>query len=176
MLANRVLFSLGEKVPLANKPKPSAQETQERRMLVFRMKMRGLTHASIARELDVNPKTITRDAKWIKEHMREVAASVDKYEELGEAMASLQEISKEAMYQFNETEKASEKNSFLVTALNATNQRIKMMMEAGIIDKAATDVNLSLDLSKLTTDELEKKRAEVMSRLATQPGGLSSVN
>jgi FixJ family two-component response regulator len=145
-------------------------------MLVFRMKMRGLTHASIARELDVNPKTITRDAKWIKEHMREVAASVDKYEELGEAMASLQEISKEAMYQFNETEKASEKNSFLVTALNATNQRIKMMMEAGIIDKAATDVNLSLDLSKLTTDELEKKRAEVMSRLATQPGGLSSVN
>jgi FixJ family two-component response regulator len=145
-------------------------------MLVFRMKVRGLTHASIARELDVNPKTITRDAKWIKEHMREVAASVDKYEELGEAMASLQEISKEAMYQFNETEKASEKNSFLVTALNATNQRIKMMMEAGIIDKAATDVNLSLDLSKLTTDELEKKRAEVMSRLATQPGGLSSVN
>ena len=145
-------------------------------MLVFRMKMRGLNHAAIARELDVNPKTITRDAKWIKEHMREVAASVDKYEELGEAMASLQEISKEAMYQFNETEKASEKNSFLVTALNATNQRIKMMMEAGIIDKATTDINLSLDLSKLTTDELEKKRAEVMSRLATQPDSLISAN
>jgi len=176
MLANRVLFSLGEKVPLANKTKPSAQETKERRMLVFRMKMRGLTHAAIARELDVNSKTITRDAKWIKEHMREVAASVDKYEELGEAMASLQEISKEAMYQFNETEKASEKNSFLVTALNATNQRIKMMMEAGIIDKATTDINLSLDLSKLTTDELEKKRAEVMSRLATQPNSLISAN
>lgn len=161
-------------MPVANASKPSAQATYERRMLVFRMKMRGLGHAAIARELDRNPKTITRDAKWLKEHMREVAASVDKYEELGEAMASLQEISKEAMYQFNETEKPSEKNSFLVTALNATNQRIKMMMEAGIIDKAATDVNLTLDLSKLTTNELEKKRAEVMSRLATLPG--SSVN
>jgi DNA-binding CsgD family transcriptional regulator len=145
-------------------------------MIVFRMKMRGLSHATIARELDVNPKTITRDAKWIREHMREVAASVDKYEELGEAMASLQEIAKEAMYQFNEAEKSAEKNSFLVTALNATERRIKMMMEAGIIDKAATDVNLSLDLSKMTTDELEKRRAEVMSRLATQPGHLNSVN
>ena len=59
---------------------------------------------------------------------------------------------------------------------NATNQRIKMMMEAGIIDKATTDINLSLDLSKLTTDELEKKRAEVMSRLATQPNSLISAN
>jgi hypothetical protein len=145
-------------------------------MLVFRMKMRGLSHAAIARELEVNPKTITRDAKWLKEHMREVAASVDKYEELGEAMASLQEIAKEAMYQFNEAEKSAEKNSFLVTALNATERRIKLAMDAGIIDKAATDVNLSLDLSKMTTDELQQKRAEVMSRLAGQPGGLISAN
>jgi orotate phosphoribosyltransferase-like protein len=161
-------------MPLA--AKPSANDTFERRMLVFRMKMRGLKHEAIARELNVTTRTVTRDAKWIKDHMREVAASVDKFEELGEAMASLEEISKEAMYQFSEAEKASEKNSFLVTAMNATNQRIKMMMEAGIIDKAATDVNLTLDLSKMTTDELEKKRAEVMSRLATQPGGRISVN
>ena len=31
--------------------KPSAQETYERRIKVFRMKMRGLNHTAIAREL-----------------------------------------------------------------------------------------------------------------------------
>ncbi len=75
--------------------KPSAQETYERRVKVFRMKMRGLTHTSIAKELNVARNTIVRDAEWVREHFTQIAAEADRNSEVGMAMAKLEEIEKE---------------------------------------------------------------------------------
>ena len=147
--------------------KPSAEETLERRLEVFRLKMRGLKNSAIAREMNVNRKTIIRDSKWIQVHLRELATSADKFEEIGKAMAKLEEIEKEAMYQFNETENVHAKNNFLMTARTAIIDRAKMMMDAGIIDRAAVDVNLAVDYSKMSTDELLKVHAEEVNRLRT---------
>ncbi len=141
--------------------KPSAQETFERRMEVFRLKARGLSQTVIAKELRVNRNTIKRDFAWLKDHMREVAANSDTFEEVGEAMALLQEISQEALYHMAETENAHAKNNYLRTALEASDKRIRLMMDAGIIDKAAVDMNVHLDYSKMTTEELLQKRDEL---------------
>jgi hypothetical protein len=39
------------------------------------------------------------------------------------------------------------------------------MMDSGIIQRATIDVNLNIDYSKLTNEELLAKRTEYMSRL-----------
>ena len=146
--------------------KPSAQETYERRIKVFRMKMRGLTHTSIARELGCSRKAITRDAQWIQEHFTQLASQADRNSEMGMAMAKLEEIEKEAMFNYYETENPKAKNDFLLTAITACEKRIKLMMDAGIISKAPIDLNLSLDLSRMSTEELIQRRREVVSRLS----------
>lgn len=150
-------------MPLAKKP--SAQETHERRLEVFRMKMRGLSNSVIARELDVNRNTILRDVQWVREHQREAAVAADKHTEIGVAMAKLEEIEKDAMHQFSETGNPHAKNNFLLTAIAATEKRVKIMMESGIIDKASEKVDLTVDFSKLTTEELIEERNKALERL-----------
>lgn len=147
--------------------KPSTQETYERRIKVFRMKMRGLNHTAIARELNVSRNAIIRDAKWVKEHFTEIAAHADRNSEVGMAMAKLEEIEKEAMFNYSETENPKLKNDFLLTTITACEKRIKLMMDAGIITKAPVDLNLSIDLSKMSTEELVQRRAEVVRKLST---------
>jgi transcriptional regulator len=158
-------------MPLAKKP--SAEATYERRVDVFRMKMRGLNHSVIARELGVNRNTIIRDSEWIKENLRELAASTDKFSEMGTAMAKLDEIEKEAMFHFNETENPHAKNNFLLTAITACEKRIRLAMDAGLIEKAPVHINMSVEeIKKMTTQELLNKRTEILSRL--QQSGVPS--
>lgn len=145
--------------------KPSTMETYERRIKVFRMKMRGLNHTVIARELGCSRNAIIRDAKWVKEHFTEIAAHADRNSEVGMAMAKLEEIEREAMFNYSETENPKIKNDFLLTAISACEKRIKLMMDAGIITKAPVDLNLSIDLSKMSTEELIQRRRDVVGRL-----------
>jgi hypothetical protein len=154
--------------------KPSAQETFERRMEVFRLRMRGLTQSVISKELGVNRNTILRDCKWIKEHMREIAANADTFSEVGEAMAHLREIEQEALYHMADTENAHAKNNYLRTALEACDKRIRLMMDAGIIEKAAADVNVNFDFSKMSTEELMQKRDELAVRMRRLGGDATS--
>jgi predicted nucleotidyltransferase len=134
-------------------------------MEVFRMKMRGLNNSVIARELDVNRNTILRDSQWVKDHQRELAVGADKNTEVGQAMAKLEEIEKDAMYQFSETTNPHAKNNFLLTAISACEKRMKIMMESGIIDKATEKVNLTVDYAKMTTEELIEERNKALERL-----------
>jgi hypothetical protein len=148
-------------------PRPSAKDAYERRVNVFRMGMRGLNKTVISRELGVSRQTITNDFKWNRDHFSEMAAHSDRNEVVGEAIAKLEEMEKEAMRQYEETENPHAKNNFLLTALNACEKRIKMMMDTGILQRAAIDMNLNVDYSKLTTEELLTKRNEVLTRLRT---------
>jgi IS30 family transposase len=145
--------------------RPSAAQAQERRIQVFRMNMRGLNNTSIARELGVSRQTIIADVKWNKEHFTEMAAHADRNEEVGQAIARLEEMEKEAMYHFSEATGDHFKNQYLMTAIAACEKRIKLMMDSGIIQRATIDVNLNIDYSKLTNEELLAKRTEYMSRL-----------
>ena len=146
--------------------KSIAEETRDRRIEVFRLKMRGLNHSAIARELQCSRKTVIRDAQWIEANMREIALDADRYTEIGEAMSWLKEIAQDALFHMAEAEKPSEKNGFLKTAADAIDKRLRLMMDAGIIERAAVDLNLNIpDLLKLSTMELEAKRDELINRL-----------
>lgn len=146
--------------------KPSTEETLARRMEVFRLKMRGLENSAIARALQVSRNTIIRDSNWLKIHLREIAASADKFGEVGKAMEELEEIKKQALFYANETENPQARNNFLLTSITALDKRVRIMMDAGIIEAAPIGVNLSVDaVKKMSTEELLQRRATLLSHL-----------
>lgn len=134
-------------------------------MEVFRLEMRGMNQSAIAKVLQVNRNTIIRDVKWLREHTREIALNADKFAEVGDTMKFYEEVEREAMFQFHEVDSPHAKNNLLMTAITAREKKMRLMMDAGIIDKAALDVNMSVDWSKFTTDELLTKRKNLLSRL-----------
>lgn len=134
-------------------------------MEVFRLQMRGVNQMAMSKVLNVNRNTIIRDVKWLKDHVRELALDADKFGEIGDAMKFYEEIEREAMYQYHNTESPHAKNNLLMTAITSREKKIRLMADMGIIDKAPMDVNLKMDWSKFTTEELLAKRSELLTRL-----------
>lgn len=146
--------------------KPTAEETFERRLEVFRLLMRGIKPAEIARELDVSMKCIRKDRKWLDTHLRELALNADRFKELGEAMAVLKEIEQEALYHMAETENPHAKNNYLVSAMTARDKRTRLMMDAGVIPKASEKIDLNVgEMAKMSTEELVHRRQKVLQSL-----------
>jgi hypothetical protein len=154
--------------------KPSSEETLERRLEVFRLQMRGLSNVAISRALQVTRNTIIRDSKWLKGNLRELATQADKFDVMGEAMSELEEIKKQALFYASETENPQARNNFLLTSITALEKRVRLMMDAGIIDAAPIGVNLSVEeVRKMSTEELLQKRASMLDHLKKLevPGG-----
>lgn len=146
--------------------RPSVEETFRRRMEVHRLRMRGISESVISSELGVSQRTIEKDCRWLREHLRDAAVNADRYLEIGEAMARLREIEQEALTHMTDTANPHAKNNFLITALTACEKRVRLMMDAGIIARAATEVSLTVeDVSKMSTDELLAVRAKLTSRI-----------
>ena len=145
---------------------PTKEETFRRRMEVHRLRMRGISQAVIMSELGVSRTTVKNDCRWLREHLREAAVNADRYLEIGESMARLREIEQEALTHMTETANPHAKNNFLITALTACEKRIRLMMDAGIIARAATEVSLTVeDVSKMSTDQLLAMRTKLVSRI-----------
>lgn len=135
-------------------------------MEVHRLRMRGISQSVIGQELHVSHTTIERDCKWLKAHLRDAAVNADRYLEIGEAMARLREVEQEALTHMTETENPHAKNNFLLTALAACEKRVRLMMDAGVIARAPTEVSLTVeDVSKMSTDELLAARSRLIERL-----------
>lgn len=145
--------------------KPSAAVTRERRMEVFRLQMRGMNQTTMATVLKVNRNTIVNDVRWLKLHMREIAIEADKFQEIGNAMKFFEEMEQTAMFNFHDTDSHKAKNEYLKTAIEARERKIRLMMDAGIIDKAATNLNLEVDFSKFTNEELIRRRDTLIGEL-----------
>lgn len=146
--------------------KPSAEETFERRLEVFRLQLRGIKPTEISRELGVSMKTIRKDRKWLENHLRELALNADRFREIGEAMEVLKEIEQEALYHMAETENPHAKNNYLVTAMGAREKRTRLMMDAGIIPKASESIDLNVgEMGKMSVEELVQRRKKVVAEL-----------
>jgi hypothetical protein len=146
--------------------RPTSEQTRERRMEVLRRKLRGQSHSAIARDIGVRRATVSEDAKWLETFSRERAADADSYQEVGHAMLFFEQIEGEALRQFYSLKSPVHKHKFLQTAVLAREKMVRLMMDAGVIKRAAVDVNLDVDYSKLTTGELLAKRREMLERLA----------
>lgn len=132
----------------------TASSTEERRAKVSQLHARGLPGTAIAEVLGINRKTVGRDLKLLGQRARQDALAIDRFEVVGQAMKFYDEIEHEAMFGFHEAEAHSAKIAYLSTAMAAREKKIKLMMQAGIIERAASSVDVVMDVAKLSWEGL----------------------
>jgi transcriptional antiterminator len=127
--------------------------------------VRGISISTIASELNISQSTVKSDQAWIRGNLREFAAGIDALGEVGQSLATYQEIEHEALFQASETSSPQAKNGYLMTAISARREYMKLLMDVGLVEKAATKLDMNIDLTKMTTEELLQERAKSVARL-----------
>jgi transcriptional regulator len=116
--------------------KSSQEEIYERRQMVMRLRLKGKTHREIAKELGVGTMTVRRDMQAIKEHVAAKVEDFEKDQALGESLHTYDLIHKEAWVEYNKCAHGStQRVQFLNLIRAAENDRVKMLMDVGLISK-----------------------------------------
>ncbi len=148
-------------------------QIEQRRRSVFRLKQMGMSRTQIADTLHCHRNTIANDMKELEKQRRDIVIDAEGFSELGGAIMALDSIYEQAMADvLSARAGSSERNSLLRTAMNAQLEKTRMMQEAGVIPKVADQLHLTgaVELLKLPTDALMKRRAEIIQQLASIEG------
>lgn len=120
----------------AKRRKASSEEMYERRQMVMRLRLKGKTYREIAKELGIGTMTVRRDMQKIKEHVAHKVADFEKDQALGESLHTYELIHQEAWDQYYRSPNAStQRVQFLNLIRAAENDRVKMLMDVGLISK-----------------------------------------
>ena len=123
------------------KSKASQEEIKERRRLVMKFRLRGLTFRQIAKELGVGYMTVKRDLDAIKVETREKVSQFKHDYALGKSISTYEQIEEEAWEQASRCANgSSNKAQFLNLARTARNDQVKLLMDVGLIGRSATQV------------------------------------
>jgi predicted ArsR family transcriptional regulator len=113
----------------------------ERRQMVMRKRLKGLTFRQIAKELGVGVMTVRRDLQSIKEHNAAKVSQFERDQQLGDSLQTYDLIHQEAWDQYHRCANGSEGRArFLNLIRAAESERVKVLMEVGLIGKAAVQV------------------------------------
>lgn len=155
---------------------------ERRRAYVLDFHLRGLANHTIAAMLKVHRNTITNDLKAIKKHQAEAVRNMDPDEETGSALNYYLKLRDQAYTQYLEADNQNAKLGFLQAALRAQDMHIKLLIDTGTIEKAPTKVasshggtiqhNHIASFSDKSTSDLSKRRAELLSDLGLNRGGV----
>lgn len=108
-----------------------------RRRAVWEYIIRGVSEAKIAKAFGVHRNTIVNDVKHLREDMKSHVEELDQNAEIGEAIRFYDTISMKALYDYSIIAKDSPlKGTFLDKALKAQNQKIQLMLDTGLLQKA----------------------------------------
>ena len=148
---------------------------EKRRALVLDLHLRGMTNHAIATILKVHRNTIANDLKAIKKKQAEAVRNLDPDEETGAALDYYTKIRDQAYAAYLEAQNANAKLGFLQAALRAQDMHVKLLVDTGTIDKAATKVTSShsgmvehrhlANLGKKTTDDLTGRLSQLRGEL-----------
>jgi len=121
--------------------KSSKEEMSERQQLVMRGRLKGQTFRQIAKDLGVGVMTVRRDLQTVKEKVADRVSQFEKDQALGESLQTYELIHQEAWDQYHRCAHASEGRArFLNLIRAAENDRVKTLMDVGLIGKAAVQV------------------------------------
>lgn len=149
----------------------------ERRARVYDLTLSGMSLVSIATMLQVHRNTVAADLKMMrKEGARRVKLS-DPNAELGEQIRFYEEISRKAMSDYAlSDEKSQMRAGYLNTALRCRELIMKLMMDSGMVPKAADKVQMEglyvvqgRDIRLMGAHELEDMIAQLLAKLGDKP-------
>ena len=138
--------------------------TEERRLIVHALTEIGWTQAKIAERLEVHINTVNRDVQTNREAAVSAVQNEDPNVRLGQTLQTLDRIRQRAMTQAETTRDGRLKVSSLNTALRATMARAELMMESGLIPRAAKKLNLGV-IAKRTEEDLKRTKEDKIARL-----------
>lgn len=144
------------------------EQIAQRRVRVQKMSSMGMTVGQIADSLKVHRNTITTDLREIRNSQRKRVVDAEGFDELGEAITTLEEIERQAMLDVMAAKAGtSERNQLLRTAMTARLERTSLLQESGVIPKIADQLELSgmVEVLRLPTDALAQRRREIVARL-----------
>ena len=117
----------------------------ERQIKIQKLSLRGATENAIAKILGVSRATVAKEKAKIREVNRGRLETLDKEDMMADTLSLFEEIERSAWGVFQESEGAA-KNRSLQLILDARERSLKLMMEVGIIERAATKTENSVIL------------------------------
>jgi len=121
--------------------KSSREEMEERRQMVMRLRLKGMPYKSIARKLGIGTMTVKRDLERLREDVAEKVTQFERDYALGECLQTYERIHQEAWDQYERCEHASDgRAKFLNLIRAAENDRVKVLMDVGLIGREAVKV------------------------------------
>ena len=149
-LAQALVLSRRGSSKKAKHRKSSKEEVYERRQMVLRKRLKGLTFRNIAKELGVGVMTVRRDLQAIKERMADKVSKFEKDQALGECLQTYELIHQESWDQYHRcAHGSSQRVQFLNLIRAAEGDRIKTLMDVGLIGKAAVKVEHKHEADKV---------------------------
>lgn len=109
----------------------------EQQKTILRLKTRKLSQKAIAGMLDVTPARISQEVKAIREHFVARGSVVNQAALVGETMNIFEEVEKEAWGVFHSDD--AKKLAALDRVMGAREKTVKMLMDLGLIKRAATE-------------------------------------
>jgi hypothetical protein len=125
-----------------------ADELDDRRQQVLRLRHRRMSLAQIASALHVDPSTVSRDLKFIREHWRHMLGEEAKFDSavfVGESLALYEDIETQAMFESSKAGVTTAmKMRCLQIAVLAREKKVQLMQDVGMMSRAPVNVNVNL--------------------------------
>ena len=151
---------------LTNAPK----ELSERQVRIVNMKLRGLTQASRATLEKVSQPMISKEITAIKAVYKQQGMTIDQDMVVGESLNLFGEVEQrgwEIFHLSKKNDKPGAANSALMTIMAAREKGVKLLMDLGILKKAATEhehtMKIAPFLEKFKDMQDSEKQAELKS-------------
>lgn len=109
----------------------------DQQQYIMRLKLKGLSQTQIGKLLKISQPAVSQHVKRIRNHMRETGRSVDQALKVGETTSIYDEVEAKA-WEIHVTGDSSEKLKALQIVMQARERQTKLLMDLGLLEKAAT--------------------------------------
>lgn len=154
------------------KDPPAELSARQRRIINYRL--RGMTQAAIASLEKVSQPMIAKEQRRIREIYKEQGRTIDSELVMGETVSLYQEIERRGweLYFLHKEERPSAANKALDTIMASRDKTIKLMMDLGIMKKAAKEVEHKIQVApfmeQFASLSAEKKQAALSNVITIQ--------
>lgn len=119
----------------------------ERQKSIAKMTLRGLSQTAMGQVLGIDQSMVSRELKKVHEHLKAKGTSLNQAAVVGRSLSVYEEVQHKAWELFATTSDIGHKNKALNTVMLAQEKQIKLLMDLGLVKRAAQDVNHKLDAS-----------------------------
>lgn len=154
------------------KGKRTKEAIEYRRRQVFELVLLNGTEASVvAGMLQVHRNTVVNDVAEIRRTLKQWAKALDPHEAIGERAAMYRKVAQTALFDASQTESGGAKAMLLAQVLRAMELEGKLLLDTGVIPKAADKVEGRLevaggvDINLMSTPELRQLRDQLAGKI-----------